>query len=737
MNDFLPSSQSWMSMHIWTLASLLISFISYSQLPAQSSWKEIGPLSSPIIAMGYDGHTILYAASQYGIYRSSDNGDSWELWERHEGGELGVGKTLGIGHNGFVTVSGVVYTLSYEREEDGFSTEPPSLIATSSVPGLGYLCLSDCLGYTSVRDFIQSGNRLFVAAGGSVWYKDVSASNWNRSSVSSYQLFNDNGNIISCGTGGLTSISTDNGVSWQAYSGGNLPAPASGFARKGTRLFASVPAFGIFVSKNGGSWVLINNGLPSVDCVDIINHGNVIYVATSDAWVWKTSNNGKNWRQAGSVAGGRSISALFSLNGSLFATGANGISRKSPGSDAWKHTTKGLASGEIDWIAARNDEIIAGKRIGDFAEGSPFYEGWLYRSKNPWRNWSSQNLEASWGMTEIVQQEDLVLTYTRGDDYRDIFSELYTDYIDGSGPDYIFDFCYDDDEICQYGYYIQSVAAIGNHLFIVASDFSSPSSANQLGISATLGANDDTQPSFIFSTNFTQHINQLRVDGGTLIACSNDGIYTSSDTGQSFQAAGLQGIKVQDVTEGNDFWLASTDQGLYRAWKSTPGNWQDLFEPNPGNYIIWAKKVLYSISSSSDLLYSLDKGNNWHSLPLHPEMPDLNPYSLAAEGNDFLFVGTKGRGIWRHPLLKPSVNRLAAPKTYSLNTYPNPNSGFLTIEAEHSGTLEILSLSGNMLRSYPFQAPSQKLDLRSLTRGLYFLRLQTANTSEIVKISKE
>ena len=137
---------------------LLIAMLLGTGLSASfAQWKELGPLHAPITALTYDGSTYLYAASQYGIYRSADNGDSWTLWKKQKNGEINVGAFPAAGRHAFGLINGEIYTFAYDWDPFfAFSNDPPYLASTD--PGIGYypLCLEDYEDCTGVIYMILS-----------------------------------------------------------------------------------------------------------------------------------------------------------------------------------------------------------------------------------------------------------------------------------------------------------------------------------------------------------------------------------------------------------------------------------------------------------------------------------------------------------------------------------------------------------------------------------------------------
>jgi hypothetical protein len=380
-------------------------------------------------------------------------------------------------------------------------------------------------------------------------------------------------------------------------------------------------------------------------------------------------------------------------------------------------------------MAARNNSLIAGKTIGEYSEGSPEFESWLYASQNPYQNWQATEKPTRWGMEGMQQQGDLVFFFEKGSfGYWEETPTLISRYLNGTGPGYTIDW-YNDvtDRTCYPHERIKSAAVIGSHLFV--------SFGSQVAVSTQPTMKVDGQCSLTY-LNLNQYVNRLRVDGSLLLACTNDGVHTSSDLGQTWVAAGLQGLSVSDLIRGNGYWLAKTSAGLHRLMDNDPAGWQSLGVFSYGPKIVWMDHVLYTIASG-DVSYSLDKGDSWQVLPRDAGVPPANPQALAVEGNDYLFIGTEGRGIWRHPAVSNNAARMAKPTVASLEVYPNPTHGALQVRTQAEGRLSIWSLDGRLIQQGSLSAGEHSLDLATQPTGLYLLRWETNEGAEIRKIQKQ
>jgi Leucine-rich repeat (LRR) protein len=150
------------------------------------------------------------------------------------------------------------------------------------------------------------------------------------------------------------------------------------------------------------------------------------------------------------------------------------------------------------------------------------------------------------------------------------------------------------------------------------------------------------------------------------------------------------------------------------------------------------------LDCSSNDLTNLDLSNNQALTLLHlNNMPSLtevcvwesfpaNIHDLEHEGSPHLCFETDCNGICD----QTAIETFNAP---DINIFPNPVQHFLTIEAYSPGlyTIEITSLSGQVLYSRQMLGSSCQLDLTGFRRGIYFITLRTRDlvtTRKIIKL---
>lgn len=192
-------------------------------------------------------------------------------------------------------------------------------------------------------------------------------------------------------------------------------------------------------------------------------------------------------------------------------------------------------------------------------------------------------------------------------------------------------------------------------------------------------------------------------EGTTVITGTVDGVDV---TGQGFTEL-LHSYEHPDIALVNqDFWNAAI-----------PVEW-GLNNPDEGNPI------------SYDLEYSVDNQNNF--LPIESDL-NSNSYnwndSPLTEGQSF-WLKVKGYSI-DHTLVGEDVSELVyttniaveeEPQINPIVMYPNPSSGFLTIESKQVSFIEIIDVEGKVAYSSEITSDKVTVDLSKLAKGNYLVQ---------------
>ncbi|MCK4672935.1 T9SS type A sorting domain-containing protein [candidate division WOR-3 bacterium] len=301
------------------------------------SYKLLGPLccfefSFPLVrSIAADSATTIFAGTRNGgVYRSTDNGDTWELltptttWNAYSlaistnndvfcGTDYGIRKSTDMGNSWSLAGLPTHRVRAIAIDPDGAifigtSFDSTSIVYRSTDNGTSWDSISPNWYNTWINDFaFNSSGDIFVALEwdiDDVFHSTDNGNSWtstgfNRPTRTVMVDVNDN---IFAGTQDFSGIhySTDNGTTWNHI----ITTPyVNSFARNSNNdLFAGTyyepPIGGVYRSTDDGiSWQMVNNGLLQryVTSLSINQQNGYIYAGTYDQGVFRSTDNGETW----------------------------------------------------------------------------------------------------------------------------------------------------------------------------------------------------------------------------------------------------------------------------------------------------------------------------------------------------------------------------------------------------------------------------------------------------------
>jgi hypothetical protein len=295
---------------------------SFTTVPAavQPQWVETEGPAGRVFALTALG-TYLFAGTQYaGIFRSTNNGLSWQKKN------IGLGVQTSV--NGFL----VFGTTLFAAISDVYS-HPGVYISTDSGTTWGNACAG--LPYQGITSLAASDSNIFVGTyGGGVYVSTNFGTNWTpinngltNTSVSGLAV---SGMKIFAGTGSGVFLTTDHGENWKSVSAGLPNAGVVTLAVVGTNLFASISnGYGVYRSADDGAhWTEANIGLTDKDVGCFVVSGTNLFAGAGYNYrgggVYLSTDNGASWM---SVSTGlkpfADISALAVTGTTLYAADYN------------------------------------------------------------------------------------------------------------------------------------------------------------------------------------------------------------------------------------------------------------------------------------------------------------------------------------------------------------------------------------------------------------------------------
>lgn len=321
-NKIYSSKFNFSNVYPLVLSLLLISYSkSFSQIWEQTS----GPTNGVVWAIGIDDEDVIYAGDNAVLYKSKDDGDSWDFV--HDWSSVGV------------EITSIV-----------FNDSGDVFVGVWGGPGV-FRSTDDGVTWLEPNDTIPYVNRVAVGLNG-----DVIAATMNGVYISTndgydwelrdngfpeptiiMSIFVDDINNYFAGTySGQDAIykSTDLGMSWYA-SGPPIYwfAIASIINNSSNTLFASsFDAMGVHRSTdNGYTWEFFTSGIPitSQDIALISNESDQIFAGSSNFGVYISVDNGETWTDyLSGLSNDNILSFGINSKGILFAgTWGDGVFR--------------------------------------------------------------------------------------------------------------------------------------------------------------------------------------------------------------------------------------------------------------------------------------------------------------------------------------------------------------------------------------------------------------------------
>ncbi|HLS12020.1 MAG TPA: Omp28-related outer membrane protein [Flavobacteriaceae bacterium] len=152
---------------------------------------------------------------------------------------------------------------------------------------------------------------------------------------------------------------------------------------------------------------------------------------------------------------------------------------------------------------------------------------------------------------------------------------------------------------------------------------------------------------------------------------------------------------------------------------------------------------------SGDVLYSGGEYDNYSSHDIELELPDgcyeiiieeTGPYSSARfnlidDGGKLLFQSgsSYGNGI-SGDFRTNSLLNVDDFSQESITLYPNPTDGIVHIENAEGFQVEVFNILGKVVLNKAHITNQETLNLSNLTAGVYYVKLQNENTTEVKKV---
>jgi hypothetical protein len=349
------------------------------------SWNLSGLPNTEITSIAVKGNSIFAAEnnSNGGLYLSADQGTSWN--KLNSGLPNSFVGALAIGDN--YVYAGLYWEGVYRSADNGaswalmtngftYSKDITSLAvkgsnvfagsndgcAVSNNEGGSWYCGPRTYDL-SIRSIATSGENVISATSYMMYKSADKGSNWETFQISMNALTANDSVVYAGGNGGMT-ISRDGGTHWKWMDIFGLP-DSPGFtaiAANDSVTFASTSGKGIYYSKDAGhNWVERNMGLNDLTVNTLALADTVLFAGTNSEGVFVSHDSGLHWSAAGTGIPDTCIQSLAAYNNIVYAGTLNqGIYKSTDLGATWQHLTNGITGTDIQCLYTCGVNVFAG-----------------------------------------------------------------------------------------------------------------------------------------------------------------------------------------------------------------------------------------------------------------------------------------------------------------------------------------------------------------------------------------
>jgi photosystem II stability/assembly factor-like uncharacterized protein len=376
----------------------------YSSTNAGAQWTKSASISGGLRLLWMDGDRIFAAPNGGGLFVTTDKGGSWV---RLTTGLPENPSVYAIARNSTEIFIGT-YTGIYRSSDEGFSWE--EFNPDSYVKPVYSLLLKDNALFAGTTIHGNVYKTVYNGSSWSPWSEGIGLANY--SDINTLSLIDNK--IIAGSTKGLYH-STDNGTSWTALTNG-LPEEllVKTLVSNGSSIYAGTERGLYYSSDYGSTWIDLNTQLTCAQAYVFFRHTTKLYAGTNNG-LFESSDNGSSWTAVKSLSA-NSIRCLTSKVGVLFAGTDKGVFASENNAASWTAINSGLQPGLISALAAHNNTLFAGIYPLHFGEYS------VYTSDDNGVSWnlSSEGLPASTPAKAFVFMNETVFTALGENVYRSV-----------------------------------------------------------------------------------------------------------------------------------------------------------------------------------------------------------------------------------------------------------------------------------------------------------------------------
>ncbi|HET6401357.1 MAG TPA: hypothetical protein VFH95_08155 [Candidatus Kapabacteria bacterium] len=648
-----------------------------------------GPFGGSISALGVLGSYTSAGTSGGGIFRSTNNGESWKP------------ALVGSSHTGIASmvVSGPRMFAAgdslYLSTDSGFSWHGVSLLPNEAGP------------------LAVIGNVIVLASFNGIYCSTDAGKTWSQTGYmfAVVSLLAKDGILYAGAYSFGMYQSTDTGQTWTPFVQGSILDGASiqSLASAGNDIFAG--GFydeGFYRSTDDGvTWDTSNTGLPNngipnriegnfTTIMSLYEDGSDLLAGTTDG-IFISSDSGANWRLLSTIY----ASVLIRSGANLLAGSGGGIYLSSDNGSTWSFISSGFINTRVTTLAS------IGNRI--FADISGYG---VYRSDDSGTTWVTASKGLSIGDVGGFATIDTTL-------FTMIGRELYKTPNFGTSWDSVTN------------QMSLPIISIGSNLVAAIADTFYLSTDE--GISWTKRGGGLNSGS-IYANRGSIYVGTANGDCGSVYVSTDSALsWKNIDLGAGCTLTSAINVDSAFVFAGTHGAIATTPAGIFRratnenSWNAIDNGFADTTEASISSIVSENENVFFG--SDFGVFHSTNYGDSWDSV--NDGLTSLVIEQLLIVP-PYIFAATYDAGIWRRPLSDfgiSSVAQTAPAAPMEIESYPNPFTQRATIsfttESPGYADIRIVNLLGvEVARLYSGELSAGKhsfvwSSLAGLPAGIY------------------
>ena len=673
---------------------------------ANAQWQQLnGPSGGNIayITSGPGGY-VYAAASGSGIFRSDDNGTTWN--SINSGLSASYINTIVFNDAGMLFASsvsnGVFRSVDYGNTWTEINSGISNLnIASLAINESGYLFAG------SISHIDESATVYRSTDNGETW-TDLMLNPNNY--VQQMVLGIGNEGEIYAGTDGLLLYSANNGDSWEELLiNGIAPYVISmGRSESGDFYIGMNFGDGLWRKVNGSEqWEhVMDDDVYAIAC----DMNDNMFISTGSAILY-SNTNGNSWMPTNDAEISGIINSLCAHNEGYVYAGAYGLYKTSDNGVTWIESTEGI-------YAARISDLITDESENIYALSRSVYKTTDYG--NTWTKILSSNQELTFTSLSYDAEGRIYVT-----GISNTGGVLYVS--ENGGTTW--------NEILKNMTFFQVKAVVTDQQgrIYVATD----------GDGILVSDNGGTTWNYKNDGLGCLQLKDLAInESGVLITatgCYLTDLYRSADYSESWQPVdqNLNGMPTTlAVNNFGHFFSGSTLNNLYRS-TDLGISWEEL---NPGDEvfhifdIVTIDSVIYA-ATFTGLYESTDNGSTWSDVTNGIIINDIRSLTTSSQG---LFAGTHGASVWRNSMLVNAPSQIIANSKIKIELYPNPAIDEILIKMPHSATYNYLitNLNGKAVINSTMTGDRSRINVSKLPSGIYTIRIKGGKESKSMKFVK-